>query len=73
LGLGSETHKYLTELVHRRPRIWISDVERLHELLQSRGEQALPIALRQALGDRLYGAEYVRHYLAQSPMPQETR
>ena len=25
--------EYLTELTHRRPRVWIRDVERLHELL----------------------------------------
>jgi hypothetical protein len=34
LELGPAVHLYVTELTHRRPRIWVHDVERLHELLQ---------------------------------------
>ncbi|MGH7633148.1 MAG: IS21 family transposase, partial [Gemmatimonadaceae bacterium] len=32
LELGPVAHAYLTELTHRRPRIWVQDVERLHAL-----------------------------------------
>jgi transposase len=72
LQLGPEAHEYLTELVHRRPRIWTADVEELHELLQTHGDGAFRVALHRALADRLYGAEYVRHYLIQTPLLQET-
>ncbi|MGH6690652.1 MAG: IS21 family transposase, partial [Gammaproteobacteria bacterium] len=34
LAVGRAALDYLTELTHRRPRVWIRDVERLHELLQ---------------------------------------
>src|SRR5713226_3154208 len=30
LQLGPPALAYLTELIHRRPRIWVRDVERLH-------------------------------------------
>ena len=32
--LGPLALKYLTEVVHRRPRAWASEVEALHALLQ---------------------------------------
>jgi transposase len=73
LQLGPEAHEYLTELIHRRPRIWIVDVEGLHELLQSHGDEALRLALQRALADGCYGAEYVRNYLRHTPLPQEAR
>jgi class 3 adenylate cyclase len=72
LQLGPEAHEYLTELVHRRPRIWSADVEDFHELLQTHGDGAFRVALHRALADRLYGAEYVRHYFIQTPLLQET-
>jgi transposase len=71
LQLGPEAHEYLTELVHRRPRIWTADVEELHEQLQTHGDGAFRVALHRALTDRLYGAEYLRHYLTQTPLLQE--
>jgi hypothetical protein len=36
IGLGAEALSYLTEVVHRRPRVWLRDVERLHCLLENR-------------------------------------
>jgi transposase len=71
LQLGPEAHEYLTELVHRRPRIWTVDVDGLHELLQTHGDEALRVALRRALADRCYGAEYVQHYLTEAVLSQE--
>ena len=35
LALGEPAIRYLTELVHRRPRGWWVDVDRLHNILQS--------------------------------------
>ncbi len=41
LELGEPAIRYLTELVHRRPRGWWVDVDRLHNLLQSHGPEVL--------------------------------
>ncbi len=64
LALGSVALEYLTELTHRRPRVWVRDVERLHELLQQRGEPALRAAFERGLAEGVFGAEYVAHHLA---------
>ena len=31
--------RYLTEIVHRRPREWLGEVDRLHAMLQSHGRR----------------------------------
>jgi transposase len=64
LALGPLALAYLTELTHRRPRVWVRDVERLHDRLQQRGEPALRAAFEQGLAEGVYGAEYVAHHLA---------
>ncbi len=46
LELGPDAERVLTDLVHRRPRRWPDDVERLHELLQSCGSDVLRQAFR---------------------------
>jgi transposase len=76
LELGSAAHSYLTELTHRRPRLWIRDVERLHALLQHYGPDALRAAFELALRERTFGAEYIAHHLehngaVRSPSSQE--
>ena len=45
LALGRAALEYLTELTHRRPQVWIRDVDRLHELLLAVGtqQQELPL------------------------------
>ena len=63
LQLGAEAHEFLTELVHRRPKWWIADVDRLHDALQQYGDERLRRALRSAIEQNLYGAEYVMHIL----------
>jgi hypothetical protein len=63
LEVGGPALEYLTELTHRRPRLWLRDVERLHELLQHHGADALRVAFEQRLDDRLCGAEYIAHSL----------
>jgi transposase len=64
LALGPVALEYLTELTHRRPRVWVRDVERLHDLLQQQGEPALRAALERGLAEGVFGAEYVAHHLA---------
>lgn len=63
LELGPVVHEYLTELTHRRPRLWVRDVEQLHALLQTHGAPALSQAFAAALAARVFGAEYVAHYV----------
>ena len=48
LELGPAAERVLTELVHVRPRQWPDDVERVRELLQACGSDALRGALQQA-------------------------
>jgi transposase len=72
LGIGRVALEYLTELTHRRPRVWVRDVDRLHELLQQHGEDALRGAFERGLREQAIGAEYIAHYLArptQVPTP----
>jgi transposase len=64
LALGRPALEYLTELTHRRPRIWIRDVDRLHTLLATYGDDAVRIALTRGLEEQAIGAEYIAHYLA---------
>jgi len=68
LELGPTAHEYLTELTHRRPRLWVKDVEQLHALLQTHGAAATCLAFERGLEARVFGAEYITHYLA-SPEP----
>jgi transposase len=63
LDLGSAALAYITELTHRRPQIWIHDVERLHGLLQTHGDAALRRAFERGLAEHAIGAEYIAHYL----------
>jgi transposase len=67
LELGAAALDYLTELTHRRPRVWIRDVDRLHELLQHHGKDTLRAAFERGLAERAIGAEYIAHYLSSAP------
>ena len=73
IDLGAAALAYLTELTHRRPRTWIPEVERLHELLQTHGDTALRTAFERGLAEQAIGAEYIAHYLgtAMPPLPFE--
>jgi hypothetical protein len=64
LALGRPALEYLTELTHRRPRIWIRDVDRLHALLATYGDEAMRTAFTRGLTEEAIGAEYIAHYLA---------
>ena len=65
LELGQHAHDFLTELVHRKPRTWKPDVERLHALSLSVEDGDLRAAFRKALDKGGIGAEYVAHWLKQ--------
>jgi transposase len=74
LDLGPPALAYLTELTHRRPRIWLRDVDRLHGLLATYGDAALRAPFARGLAEQAIGAEYIAHFLAEtvtSPAPIE--
>lgn len=70
LEIGREALEYLTELTHRRPQVWIRDVDRLHDLLQRNGKEALRAAFARGLAEHAIGAEYIAHYLDSPPPPK---
>jgi transposase len=59
LELGGVAETFLTEIVHRRPRTWKGDVERLYDLLLQAGPKPLLAAMGRATAKRLFGAEHV--------------
>src|SRR6201984_1416714 len=65
LELGEPAIRYLTEIVHRRPRQWYEDVDRLHQILQSHG----PEVLRRALGERPEEADLCEVFFERSLQP----
>jgi transposase len=62
-ALGPAVVDYLTEVVHRRPKLWNRDVNILHELLSLHGDEALRTAITLAGEQRTYGYEYVARQL----------
>jgi transposase len=71
LAVGRSALDYLTELTHRRPGVWIRDVDRLHELLQKHGQEKLRAAFDRGLTDGVFGAEYIAHYLDENLNPRQ--
>ena len=67
LELGRPALDYLTELTHRRPRLWLRDVHQLHALLQHHGPEPVRSAFEAGLAKRVFGAEYIAHVLRRSP------
>nr|HEX4319154.1 hypothetical protein [Kofleriaceae bacterium] len=63
IGLGEHALAYITELVHRRPKVWIRDVDHLHDMLERHGDNAMRAAFARALAECVFGAEYIAHYL----------
>jgi len=64
LELGEPAIRYLTEIVHRRPRHWYEDVDRLHAILQSHGPEVLRRALEAGLQEQVFGALHVERSVA---------
>jgi transposase len=63
--LGEHALAYITELVHRRPKIWIRDIDRMHDMLERHSDDAMRAAFERGLAERGFGAEYIAHYLTQ--------
>jgi len=63
LELGEPAILYLTELVHRRPRGWWVDVDRLHNLLQSHGPEVLREAMEEGLKEQRFDISFVEESL----------
>ena len=71
LELGEPALLYLTEIVHRRPREWFVDVDRMHQLLQSHGPEVLRCAIEEGLKQQIYGAFFIERALqAELSFPQ---
>jgi hypothetical protein len=74
LKLGPEALTYLTELTYRRPQVWLRDIDRLHTLLATYGDDAMRAALARGVAEHAIGAEYITHFLAEAvttPQPIE--
>jgi transposase len=74
LKLGSDALAYLTELTHRRPQVWLRDIDRLHTLLATYGDDAMRAAFARGVHEHAIGAEYIAHFLAEAittPAPIE--
>ncbi len=71
LELGESAFLYLTEIVHRRPRQWFYDVDRLHDLLQSHGQEALRRAMEEGIKEQVFSAASVERFLQRSLIFQE--
>jgi len=63
LELGEPAMVYLTEIVHRRPRHWFEDVDRLHDILQRHGPEVLRHALEAGLKEQIFAASYIERFL----------
>ncbi len=63
LDLGTPALVYLTEIVHRRPKDWIRDVDQLHDLLQQHGPDRLRGAFEDGLREQVFGAQHVARAL----------
>ncbi len=64
LETGAAAEHFLTELVHRRAAAWVGDVERLHDLLERYGPDAMNRALRAAVDVERFDVGYVVQVLA---------
>jgi transposase len=64
LQLGRPALDYLTALVHRRSIGWVRDIDRLHDLLQAFGPEAMHAAFARAVAGGTIGVEYVEHFLS---------
>lgn len=69
LETGDAAVTFLTELVHKDPTHWINDVDRLHELLQRHGPDALSRAFRSAVEVGRFDARYVARCLGPQQLP----
>ena len=59
LDLDPLVEPYLTELVHRRPQTWQSDIEQIYQLYEQIGRADLLAAITLATEERCFGSEYL--------------
>jgi transposase len=71
LELGEPAFLYLTEIVHRRPREWFHDIDRLHDILQSHGQEVLRRAMEEGIKEQVFSSSYVERFLQRSLIFQE--
>jgi transposase len=67
--VGESAVRFLTELVHAKPTAWSSEVDALHELLQSFGPEALERSFRAALSTGEVSVDFVGACLGQQLLP----
>lgn len=67
LDLDPMVEPYLTELVHRRPQGWESDVDHLYRLYEQIGRTDFLAALALATEERCFGSEYLLAIAEGSP------
>lgn len=63
---GEAAVRFITELVHRSPRLWSNEVDQLHELLQAVGPEAMERAFRAALDVNSISVDFVARALGRS-------
>jgi hypothetical protein len=63
LDLGAPALAYLTEIVHRRPKDWVRDVDHLHDLLQHHGPDRVRRAFEDGLRAQVFGAPHIARAL----------
>jgi hypothetical protein len=66
--IGEEAVRFLTELVHTKPRYWAGDVDRLHTYLQDFGPEALQRSFRAALAAGSVSVDFIASCLGQRPL-----
>jgi transposase len=69
--VGESAVRFLTELVHIKPRAWYRDVDRLHEYLQAFGPEALDRSFRAALQAGSISVPFIATCLGQTSLPLE--
>ncbi len=68
LDLDPGVEPYLTELVHRRPNHWESDIEVMYQLYRQLGRHDFLAAIALATEQRCFGAEYLVAITQESPL-----
>jgi transposase len=67
--VGESAVRFLTELVHQKPKRWASDIDRLHALLQAFGPEALDRSFRAGLAAGTVSVDFVASCLGQNVLP----
>lgn len=67
--VGESAVRFLTELVHRKPHAWATDVDRLHEYLQAFGPEALDRSFKAALQGGAISVAFIGTCLGQRSLP----